>query len=134
MKDKIIEYFMRDRFAVLAGIKILEVEPGHAMVEMDIAPKHLNAAGIVQGGAIFTMADFAFAVAANAGGQVTLSVSANITFLKSVTGKKLIAEAQEVSPGKKITDYNVEVFDESHELIARINIVGYRKRSKLELS
>jgi acyl-CoA thioesterase len=129
--DKIINFFARDRYAALAGIKILRVEPGYAMVEMEIEDKHLNAADIIQGGAIFTMADFAFAVASNAGGQVTLSVNANITYFKSATGRKLIAEAQEVSGDNKLIGYNVDVTDENNDLTARISIMGYRKKERM---
>lgn len=130
-EERIKKFFDRDRFASLCGIKIMKAEPGYALVEMPIEDKHLNAADIIQGGAIFTMADFAFAVASNSGGQVTLSVNANITFFKTAAGRKIRAEAREVSEGKKITAYNVDVFDADQDLIARINLVGYRKKETL---
>jgi len=129
--DRIAEFFSKDRFAALCGVKIVKAEPGYALVEMEVEDKHLNAAGLVQGGAIFTMADFAFAVASNAEGQVTLSVNANITYYKSATGKKLTAEALAVAEGNRITGFNVDVRDENQELIARINMVGYRKKEKI---
>lgn len=131
--EKITKFFSRDRFASLCGIKIVKAEPGYAVVEMDIEEKHLNATDIIQGGAIFTMADFAFAVASNAEGQVTLSVNANITYYKTATGQKITAEAREVSEGSRITGYNVDVLDENQELIARINMVGYRKKERIAL-
>lgn len=132
MKERIIDFFLRDRFAVHAGIKLLEVEPGYALAEMEITDYHYNANDIVQGGAIFTLADLAFAAASNAGGQVTLALNANITYIKPGLGKKLRAEAREIAANKKTAVYNINVFDEDGEIIAQMSGTGYRKKEKIE--
>ena len=60
---------------------------------MTLQPHHLNAAGTPQGGAIFTLADFAFAVAVNAYAEtVTVSLQHDITFLSPAKGSEVIAE------------------------------------------
>lgn len=132
MSEKIIEFFKKDRFAVYNGIKLLQAEPGYAVAKLDITDNHLNGLDVVQGGAIFTLADLAFAAAANAHGQATLSINANINFFKSTPGKTLIAEAKEVSATNKIVNYNVDVFDENRELLARVNIAGYKTKRKID--
>lgn len=132
MSEKIIEFFKKDRFAVYNGIKLLQAEPGYAVAKLDITDNHLNGLDVVQGGAIFTLADLAFAAAANAHGQATLSINANINFFKSTPGKTLIAEAKEVSATNKIVNYNVDVFDEDRELLARVNIAGYKTKRKID--
>ena len=52
--------FAGDRFAALTGVEILSAGPGHCKACLAIEDKHLNAANVVQGGAIFTLADLAF--------------------------------------------------------------------------
>ena len=72
------ELLKNDRFARAAGVEILDIRPGYAKARMEVTPAHLNAAGVCQGGALFTLADLAFAAVANSYAQVTLSLSANI--------------------------------------------------------
>ncbi len=124
-----IKLVANDRFAEYIGIKILKVDIGYALTQMEIEEKHLNGVNIVQGGAIFSLADYAFAVASNSTGIVTLGVNANITYFKSPQAGTLTAEAKEVSAGRKICSYNVDVFDDNKDLIARFCATGYIKNS-----
>ena len=58
--------FRSDCFATQAlGAEIREAEPGCALCAVRLRPEHMNANHTPMGGAIFTLADFAFAVAAN---------------------------------------------------------------------
>ena len=54
-------YFSEDRFATENGITLDELDGEHAVTSMTLSPRHRNAFGGVMGGAIFTLADFAFA-------------------------------------------------------------------------
>ena len=132
MSNDIITYFGKDRFAALVGIKLVEVKPGYAKANMEITDKHLNAVDIVQGGVTFTLADFAFAAASNSYGQVSLGINANISYFQPPRGKMLIAEAQEISATKKIANYNVDIYDEEKNVVARFTGIVYRKKDKLE--
>lgn len=134
MCKQLIEFFERDRFAAYNGIKLVQVKPGFAVTEMTVTAEHLNGLGIVQGGAIFTLADFAFAAASNAAGQTTVGINAHVAYFKASKGGKLTAEAKEVSGAKKITGYNVEVFNEHKELIAHLSFTGYKKKDKREFA
>lgn len=122
-----INYINNDRFADYIGIKLIKAEPGYAVTQMEIMDKHMNGVDMVQGGAIFTLADYAFAAASNSKGLITVGINANISFFKSPRGKILTAEATEVSSGKKLCGYNVDVFDENRVLIARVSATGYIK-------
>ena len=86
-----------------------------------------NAGGAVQGGAIFTLADFAFAVAANSLGKMTVSVNNSISFISASKGKKLIAKATRLSNSKRLCFYNVSVTDDTGALIADMSVTGYIK-------
>ena len=79
----LIKFFKRDRFAVLAGCELLEIREGYARARMTVAEHHLNGGDFCQGGAIFTLADLAFAAAVNSHLVLTVSTSSNITFFRS---------------------------------------------------
>lgn len=128
------KYFKKDKFASLAGIEILEVSPGYAKAKMEIKEKHLNAVGTVQGGALFTLADIAFAAASNAYGTITVAINVNISFVKAVTKGTLTAEAKETSINPKISTYNVNITDNDGEIVAIFQGMGYRKKVPLDLS
>ncbi|KUO75859.1 MAG: thioesterase [Desulfosporosinus sp. BRH_c37] len=133
MSNDIMSYFEKDRFAASVGIKLVDVKPGYAKAKMEITDRHLNAVDIVQGGVIFTLADFAFEAASNAYGQVAVGINANISFFLPPKGKILIAEAKEITASKKIASYNVDIFNEDKEIIARFTGMVYRKKDKLKL-
>ena len=64
--DQIKKFFTeQDHFAQHTGIELLNVEAGKAWAKLEIRACHMNGAKTVHGGAIFTLADFAFAVASN---------------------------------------------------------------------
>lgn len=128
--EKLKTYFENDRFAALTGIEILEVAKGYCKAKLEIMDKHLNSANVVQGGAIFTLADLAFAVASNSQGQLALAVNVNISFLKGKSEGTLYAIATELADPKRIGAYDVLVTDENSEVIARFNGLVYRKSEK----
>ncbi|MBV5328963.1 MAG: PaaI family thioesterase [Chlorobium sp.] len=130
MNDEYIKNVKNDRFAQLLGIEIIEAYPGYALVELVIEEKHKNGKDIVQGGVIFTLADYAFAVACNADGTATVGINASISYFNAPKGSRIRAEAKEESKQKKICGYKVEIKDEDGTLIASFSGLGYRKRTK----
>jgi acyl-CoA thioesterase len=117
-----------DKFARYTGIELLKVAPGYALARLKIEEKHLNGINFVQGGAIFTLADFAFAAASNEAGIPTLGISATISYLKGPKGKLISAEAKEVSATNRLCTYEITVCDENGELAAKMLATGYIKR------
>ncbi|NTW84255.1 MAG: PaaI family thioesterase [Chlorobiaceae bacterium] len=130
MNQEILKNVKNDRFAQLLGIEVVDVHPGYALVEMKIEDMHRNGIGTVQGGAIFTLADYAFAVASNADGSTTVAVNASISFFKAPRGRYLRAEAREESKNRKLCGHKVEIKDEDGTLIASFSGLGYRKVSE----
>jgi acyl-CoA thioesterase len=114
------KFFDRDQFAKHCGIELLTVSPGRATARMAVQPAHLNALGIVQGGAIFTLADFAFAI------------NVNITYLKAVNSGALHAEARELATNPKLGTYTVDVTDDDKALVAVFQGLVYRKNQDIE--
>ena len=131
--DKIRQFFKRDRFAKHNDITLLEISPGYAKAELIISDKHLNGVDITHGGAIFTLADLAFAVASNSHGTVAVGVSATISYLKATNRGTLTAEAREVALNSKLATYQVEVRDAGKDLVAIFQGTVYRKKQALAL-
>lgn len=123
--EEVRAFFADDRFATDAGAFIEWVKPGEALCSMVIGPQHKNAAGILQGGASFTLADFAFAAAANAAHPVTVSLNNQITFLKPPRGEKLFAHARRISEGRTTCYYEVSITDELKTSVAHMVVTGY---------
>jgi acyl-CoA thioesterase len=123
--------FKNDHYAKLSNIELLTAAPGHATAKMTLQPHHLNALKIVQGGAIFTLADFTFAVACNSHGTMAVALNASITFMKAATTGTLWSKASEVSKNFKVGTYAVEVKDDQGDLIAIFQGLAYRKNEKL---
>lgn len=122
------EFLKNDRFAVNAGIELLEVNEGKARASMVVTQEHLNAGGVCQGGALFTLADLACAAVANSHGQLTFSITANITFIRSAKeGETIYAEATEVVNHARVPYIYVELKNEKGDLLAAFTSSGYRK-------
>lgn len=122
-------FFEKDIFATqMMGIVIAEVGDGYARCEMPINEKVLNAEGTVMGGALFTLADFAFAVAANLNQPQTVSLSCQVTFLSPPRGTRLLAEARQVKSGRRTCYFSVEVRDDTDAIVAVVGVSGFIKR------
>ncbi|HUT31694.1 MAG TPA: PaaI family thioesterase [Sedimentisphaerales bacterium] len=130
--ETIKEFVKKDKFAVHCGIELLEVSQGRARAKMHIEKHHVNGVGLVQGGAIFTLADLAFAAASNSHGTVAVAINASISFLKGATKGTLFADAREVSINPKLASYNIDVTDDAGEIIAVFQGMVYRKKDKIE--
>jgi len=125
--EQIRACFAGDRFASECLGAVIEVaEPNHAVISMELHSEHCNALGNPMGGAIFTLADFAFAVAANGHSQrVTVSQNADIHFLSTAAGKQLRAEAVCIRAGRTTSLYTVNVHDELGTHVAHLSITGF---------
>ena len=117
------EFLKTDRFATCTGVELLEIKPGYARARMEVTDRHLNGGGVCQ--------DLAFAAVANSRKKLTLSVNANITFLRPAKLGYVYADATEVFNHHRIPFVEVKITDEQGELIAIFTSSGYRKESDL---
>jgi acyl-CoA thioesterase len=117
----------KDEFARLLGIEVVESGPGRAKVRMAVTPAHRNGLGMVHGGAIFTLADCAFAVACNSHGYTSVAINANISYLRAPKGSVLWAEAEELAVEGKMGSCQVRVLDEDGGVVAMFGGMSYRK-------
>jgi acyl-CoA thioesterase len=121
------ELIYRDRFVQHVGIELLDAGEGEARARLKLGPHHLNGLGIVQGGAIFTLADYAFAAASNSRDCLAVALDTHMTFLKASRGGTLTAICREVGLNRRTAFYAVDVTDESGTLIAAFHGTAYLK-------
>lgn len=121
-----------DRFAANAGCRVTEVDARHAVAEMTVGKEHLNAGGVCQGGALFTLADLAMAALMNHQGNLTFGISSNIMFVSSAKeGDRLRAEAVSICDHHKLPSVEVRVTNQDARLICHLTAMGYRKEVTL---
>ena len=129
--DQVKKFIEADRFAKHLGIEILQFSPGAAKAKMRLQDHHLNSAGTVHGGAIFSLADAVFSVASNSHGTLAMAINVGISFFKAARTGTLYAEGREVSFNPKLATYLIDVKDEAGNPVALFQGTVYRKKDAL---
>jgi acyl-CoA thioesterase len=118
-------------YAQIFKIKVEEIRKGYARVTMRATKDFNNMFSITQGGAIFSLADFAFAAAVNSYKGIAVAVNVNMNYVKSaVEGDLLSAEAVQLSRGSKTSSYFINVRNDKNELIATCQALAYIKKTE----
>ena len=131
MQELIPFFSTEDRFARHSGVELVEMGPGWAKARMKIEPFHFNVARTVHGGAIFTLADFAFAVASNSHGTLAMGINTSVSFVKAAFTGILYADARELSRNAKLATYSVMITDDVGDTVAIFQGMVYRKKEPL---
>ena len=132
--EKAKEFFAADFFAQKNGIELIEVSSGGARVSMQIEERHKNSHGTVHGGALFTLADCAFALASNSHGIPASAINAHISYMTAAKEGVLIADAEEFALNHKLATYTVTITDENENKIAIFQGTVYRKTPRRDAS
>ncbi|MFO7462158.1 MAG: hotdog fold thioesterase [Desulfatiglandales bacterium] len=121
-----------ERFANKMGLRLLEIGPGHAVVEMAPQEDNANIFGMTHGGAIFSLIDEAFQLSCNAYGTVAVALNVTVAYHQAPEqGRSLRAESVEIHRSRKTATYDIKVRDEQKTLIASCMAVAFRKQDKL---
>lgn len=122
-KDALMNKMNTDTpFWSLLGMELLDVKKGWAKVKLPFAEKLLHPMGVVHGGAIFSVADSAVAMALFGmaeKGETVATVEMKINYLKPINESEIMAEAKIVNKGSRIALGEVEVTNGKGELIAK---------------
>ncbi len=124
--DEAREYFKNDGFASANGIVLEELDDTHAVSSVILTHNHRNALGGVMGGAIFTLADFAFAALSNQLHMGTVAQQISINYLAAPKGNCLMAKAVCRKNGRSSCVINVDVTDELRRDIAQFVGTGFK--------
>ncbi len=117
-----------DRLARLLGMRLVSVEQGSCRVSMEVTGDMLNAVGLTHGGATYSLADFAFAVASNSHGTVAVALTTQMSYpAASRQGDRLIAEARENNCGSKTGLYTIEVKTQTGRLVGLFSGTVFRR-------
>lgn len=121
-----------DHFALeTVGIEILDIAPDTVRTRLSVEKRHLNGVGIAQGGALFTLADFTFAIASNIGDVDIVGIEANISYMKPArVGDVLVAESREIYRSKSLAAFEVMVTNQENAPIVRFYGRGFVREKR----
>ena len=123
--EKARELFGTDYFATeTTGIVIEKAETNYARCSFRIEKKHLNANHCVMGGALFTLADFTAAVAANGDDMATVTLDSQIHYIRPAKGTYLVAETRCIKSGQKTCVFEVTITDDNDKTVAIATCTG----------
>lgn len=125
-------FFKGDAFVEDIGIRIVEVAATETVVAADVLPKHLNGNGCVQGGMLYTLADFAFAVHSNYLHPATVTQGGHIYYLRPAFCKRIIATAKETARTGHNSLSEVVITDENENVLCVCNFNGFIKDTDKE--
>lgn len=129
MNNDVVEHMKKDAYANMLGLTLQYCQEGMAEVYLTVYEDMLNFHGSLNGGVIFSLADYAFAVASNSYGQVAVGLNVHMSYLApGKVGDKLICTATETKKTPKIAVYQMIVKNESEEIIATMEGMVYRKK------
>lgn len=117
--------FCGNPFLGAMGIELRDWGPGWAVTAMTPAAELRNLAGTVHGGVITSLADAAFEVACNSYGRECVALDLAGHFTAPGRGAELVADAEEISRGRRTASYRVTV-TEAGATVAWFMAVAYR--------
>jgi acyl-CoA thioesterase len=129
--DALKKFVANDKYARHLGIEMLEYGNGKATARMEIGSQHLNSAGMLHGGAIFSLADAVFSAASNSHGTLAVAINVSISFFKAVNSGILTASAEEASFNPRLATYLINVTDGKGDKIALFQGTVYRKKESI---
>ena len=125
-REEHLSRMRKDRFVCdMLGVKLTDAGIGYAKAELTLNELHLNGVGIVQGGVLFTLADYTFAAACNYSQEAVVGIETSVSFLKSSRTGTIYAEAHEISRTKRFSVCSVQVTDENNNLLIQFMGRGY---------
>jgi acyl-CoA thioesterase len=117
---RVVEALLHDdRATLMLGMAVVSVDAGAACIEMTVRHDMLNGHRTCHGGILFALADTAFACACNSRNQRAVAAAAQIDFLRpAVEGDILRATAVELSAGRRLGLYDVNIADQQGRTVA----------------
>ncbi|WP_293030054.1 hydroxyphenylacetyl-CoA thioesterase PaaI [Natronococcus sp.] len=119
MTEETRQRLENDAYCQKLGIQLRSLEAGSARTTLEITADLTNFHGTPHGGAIYSLADAAFAAASNSRGETAVALETNMSYLEAVdVGTELTATATETHESGRTAEYEVVVTDEDDERVA----------------
>ncbi|MCL2143707.1 MAG: PaaI family thioesterase [Methanomassiliicoccaceae archaeon] len=116
------------QYTQLNEIEIISVKEDEVRIKMPLKGK-LNSIGFAHGGAVFTVADNAFAFAANLRNEKQIALSGNIVYHRPGAGDELIAVTEKISDTNSVSTYSVKVYC-NNKHIATAMFTGFKIKDR----
>jgi len=127
LPDGVRERIASDPYCETLGIELVDLGPGVATTSLTVDAALLNFHGTPHGGAVYSLADAAFAAASNSHGDTALAMETNISYLDAVeVGTTLEATAEETHRTERTAEYEVVVAGEDGDRVATFRGRVYR--------
>lgn len=107
-----------DPYARSIGVELVDVTADAITVGLEVSDAHTNFLGVGHGGMVFSLADCAFAVASNYAGDRAVAIDTHLVLTSATRpGDRLEAVVEEVSRGKTLGTYRVDVTREDGRMV-----------------
>ena len=116
------EFKYESPFAELLEMRRRSSADGVGVATMTVQDKHRQDAGVVQGGIIVTLADYAFHLAVESilqPGQSSVTIELKVNFIAPAIDGELTATSKVVSAGRRVVVCDVDVTGQDGSLIAK---------------
>lgn len=125
----------RDAFSQLLGMEVVEASEGRAVLRMAVREDMVNGFGTLHGGALFSLADSAFAFATNGGGTLSVAIDMHLGIpVASYPGDVLVAVAVEQSQSNRLAFVDVTVRNQHEQIVGHFRGTVYRTTRQHELA
>lgn len=109
-QQRVGDLFNRDAYARSQRFELESVTNEEVVVSLTVGEDQVNFLGGTHGGVVFSLADCAFSLASNAAGDVAVSIDTHLAnTAPSQVGDKLTATAREMTRGRSLATYRVDV-------------------------
>ena len=108
-------------FAKLMGMRLADIRPNEAVVEIEMRDDLRQPSGVLHGGVTATLIDTAMAFAVRTyltDTEPTATIDLTVHYLRPHVDGKAICTARVVRPGKRIFTVSADVHNEDGKLIA----------------
>lgn len=108
-------------FADLLGVHRTAMEDGRSRFELQVRSEHLNPHGLVHGGVVYALADYAMGGALTSrlgSGERCVTLEIKINYLGPVSRGRLTAEARVVERTTRVGVLEAKVFADGDRLVA----------------
>jgi len=104
------EAFENDPYVRSQGFRLVSITDNDIVVAMTVRDDHINFFGGTHGGVLFSLADCAFSLASNACEDPAVAIDTHLAITaSSQAGDELTATAREMTRGKSLATYRVDV-------------------------
>jgi len=104
---------------------VIKVDEYYCELEGILTKTSMNHLNVVHGGYLFGLADTAGGIAAMTSGKNVMTIDSSINYLRKTNGKKVLAKASAIKVGKTFSVFEVLLFNEEDEMVARATMTYY---------